>query len=125
MDTQQTILIVDDEPELVELYRAELAEAGFAVLTAANGKEGVDMAKAHRPDLILLDVKMDGGEAFTKLKEDPGTKDLRVVFLSAFGDSHATDIDPKYSKEVGAMDFIRKGLSLQDLVSKVKGYLKK
>lgn len=80
-----------------------------------------------KPDLILLDLKMpvmDGIETLTRLKENPETKDIRVVFLTAFSDPVFVGIDQKLAKDAGAIDFIKKGIDLNEVVEKVKGYLK-
>ena len=127
-DTKPLILIADDEPELLSIYREKLEQAGFRVLTAANGEQAVRIATAERPDLILMDVKMpiiDGVAAQQKLKDNPATKDLKVVFLTAFSDPRALEIDEEYTRRIGALDFIKKGTSLDELVKRVWGYLKK
>ena len=121
------ILIVDDEPIILKLYSQTFKDAGFEVLTAANGTEGLKLAQEKHPDLILLDIKMpdlDGIQVFLKLKEDPKTTDIKVVFLSAFGDPNFIETDVAIVKEVGATDFIRKGISLDELVERAKKYLK-
>lgn len=121
------VLLVDDEPEILDLYTVVLVREGLDVITAPNGKEGVMMAKARKPDLILLDLKMpimDGIEAFDKLKEDPETKEIKVVFLTAFGDpKHEIDIDAKFAKEIGATDFLKKGMELSVFLQELKKYL--
>lgn len=123
---KQVILLVDDEPEILDIYKTELEGAGYQVITAANGAEGLNCARKNRPDLVLMDFKMpvmDGIEAFTALKEDAKTKDIKVVFVSAFGDSNITDRDIKTAREIGALDFIKKGIDLAEFVAKVKSYI--
>lgn len=120
------ILIVDDEADLLDTYKTKLERSGFRVITAANGEEGVASANANRPDLILMDMKMpvmDGVTAEQKIKADPATQDLKVVFLTAFSDPTRPEIDEAFSKESGALDFIKKGISLEDLVTRIRGYL--
>lgn len=126
MTKKQTILIVDDEPEMCTLYGDELTDAGYEVLTAGDGAEGVRLAKTARPDLVLMDMKMpvmDGVDAFMKLHEDPATQDIKVVFLSAFGDPKVVATDSKTAEELGARGFIRKGVGMDEFVEKVKGFL--
>jgi len=121
------ILLVDDEPEILYLYGNKLKREGFDVLMAKDGQEGVNVAREEIPDLILLDLKMpvmNGMEAFVELKNDPATKDIKVVFLTAFSDPTVPEIDQKMAKDIGAMDFIRKGIGLDELVEKIRGFLK-
>ena len=83
---KKKILVVDDEKKLRELLYMRLSSAGYEVIQARNGEEGVEQAKKHLPDLILMDVmmpRMDGGEAVKCLEEDPATKDIPVIFLTA------------------------------------------
>ncbi len=120
------ILLVDDEPDIIAIYKTKLEEAGFEVSTARDGVEAVAAAAASRPDLILMDMKMpnmDGVAAQQKLKNDPATKDLRVVFLTAFADPMKPEVDKAFARQSGAVDFIQKGIDLDELVQKVKGYL--
>jgi two-component system alkaline phosphatase synthesis response regulator PhoP len=80
------ILVVDDEKKIRELLELRLSSAGYEVLQAKDGEEGVMQAKAQRPDLILMDVmmpKMDGAEAVKCLQEDPATQNIPVIFLTA------------------------------------------
>lgn len=121
------ILIVDDEPAMLDIYARELRDADLDVAIATSGREGIDLALARQPDLILMDVKMpemDGIEATLELKGNPNTADIRIVFLSAFGDPIAVQVDKKFAKEVGAIDFLQKGLGLKEFTEKIKGYLK-
>jgi len=80
------ILIVDDEKKLRELLDLRLSAESFTVIEAADGEEGVAVARKHSPDLILMNVmmpKMDGGEAVKELQQDPATKDIPVIFLTS------------------------------------------
>ena len=125
-DQPPLILLVDDEPDILSLYKAALTKEGLTVITATNGAEAVEAAKKNHPALVLMDMKMpvmDGVEAAIKLREDPETATLRLVFLTAFNDPNRPEADVKLAKEIGALDFIKKGLGLKDLAAKVKGYL--
>lgn len=120
------ILVVDDEPELITMYKTKLERSGFRVATAENGELGIAAVKAERPDLVLMDVKMpvmDGVAAQQALKADPATKDVKVVFLTAFSDPSRPEIDEDFARNAGAIDFIKKGINLDEFVEKVKGYL--
>jgi len=126
MADQKKILVVDDEQDMLDLYGAVLKSADFDVTTALNGPEGIKQAKALHPDLVLLDFKMpdmDGIEVLGKLKEDPATKDVRIVFFSAFGDRSVNLIDEQAAKEIGALAFIQKGIGNDELVQKIKQIL--
>ncbi len=128
MDKKPLILLVDDEQEILDLYCTVLNNAGFETITALNGQECLDkLSGPVKPNLILLDLKMpvmDGVETLAKLQENPRTKGIKVVFLTAFSDPIFVGIDQKLAKESGALDFIKKGIDLKELVEKVKGYLK-
>ncbi len=80
------ILVVDDEKKIRELLELRLSSAGYQVLQAKDGEEGVEMARRYAPDLILMDVmmpKMDGPEAVSHLEEDSRTNEIPVIFLTA------------------------------------------
>jgi two-component system phosphate regulon response regulator PhoB len=120
------ILLVDDEADILSIYKAKLDKVGFRVITASDGAQAVQMAIDQHPDLILMDMKMpvmDGITAQSKLEENPVTKDIKVVFLTAFSDPMNPEIDERSAKENGAFDFIKKGIGLDELVEKVRGYL--
>ncbi len=120
------ILIVDDEKLFTDLYREILEAEGFEVLSAGGGAECLELAKKHKPDLILLDMKMpgmDGAQTLLKLQEDPETKDMKVVFLTAFGDPLMGAVDVGFAKGAGAADYIKKGIGKDELVAKIKKHL--
>lgn len=120
------VLLVDDEVEVLSVYKTKLEQAGFRVITAPDGAQAVQMTIEQHPDLVLMDMKMpvmDGITAQSKLKENPATKDVKVVFLTAFSDPLNPEIDEKSAKENGALDFIKKGIGLDELIMKVRGYL--
>ena len=81
----RTILVVDDEEEILELCRKKLVEAGFQTITAGRGEEAVTKAKNNVPDLILMDIilpDIDGPEVVQRLKEEGRTQNIPVIFLS-------------------------------------------
>lgn len=81
----QRILVVDDEEEILELLGKKLTTTGYSVIKSSNGKEALDVAKIHKPDLILLDIMMpymDGPDMVAALKEEPSTENIPVIFLS-------------------------------------------
>ena len=84
--TGKTILIVDDEKRMLEMLETRLSSAGYQVVQARDGEEGVEQAKKYLPDLILMDImmpKMDGSQAVGWLQKDPKTKNIPVIFLTA------------------------------------------
>lgn len=128
INKQYTILIADDEQEVLALYRIKLKQAGFNIITASNGREAIEMAKMHLPSLILLDMKMpevDGITALHSLKESEDTKKIAVVFVTAFSDINVTDINHEFAEDKGALGYIKKGISLDEFVREVESYIKK
>ncbi|MBI2013253.1 MAG: response regulator [Candidatus Colwellbacteria bacterium] len=121
------ILIADDEPGFIEVYKKCLEKEGYSVITAKDGSEAIGLCKNRKPDLILMDVNMpniDGVEAFMKLRENPETKDIKVIFITSFGEKIKPAEDEKLAKEIGAVDFWKKGGDLKEFVGIVKKHLK-
>jgi len=121
----KTILIIDDNKDLVEIYSKRLKAEGFNIATASNAEEGLEQAKKSKPDLILLDIIMPGvkgTEMFSKLKENPKTKDIKVIFITAYADPAPWGqvADRQYALRIGAQGFLRKEMSLESFVGAVK-----
>ena len=119
-----TILLVDDEPDILELLAYNLAKEGFTVHTAGNGREGLALAKETVPDVILLDVmmpEMDGVEACTEIRNDRTLDHSVVAFLTARGE----DYSQIAGFEAGADDYIMKPIKPKVLVSRVKALLRR
>ena len=128
MSEQPLILIVDDEASFREIFSMKLKSAGYRIDTAANGAEGIEKAKAIKPDLVLMDVNMpvmDGATAVLKLRDDPETKDQKVAFLTSLGDPRREmeDIHVQFSESFGAQGYLKKTDDLDSLVEKIKGFL--
>jgi two-component system alkaline phosphatase synthesis response regulator PhoP len=122
--SKQTILVVDDERDLLDLIEYNLKKEGFKVLKAENGEEGISKAKEHKPDLILLDImmpKMDGLEAVEIMRKDEGLKKTPIIFLTARSDEK-TEID---GLNKGGDDYITKPISTTKLVSRIKAVLRR
>jgi len=120
----RVILIVEDDPKNLKLIRDLLQIRGYTTLEATDGKQGVDMARAKMPDLILMDIQMpvmDGFEAISILKADPVTKSTPIIALTAF----AMQGDREKCMEAGYNDYITKPLDTRAFVTKVKEYLEK
>ena len=122
--SKQTILVVDDERDLLDLIEYNLKKEGFKVIKAENGEEGISKAKEHRPDLILLDImmpKMDGLEAVEIMRKDDDLKKTPIIFLTARSDEK-TEID---GLNKGGDDYITKPISTTKLVSRIKAVLRR
>ncbi|TXK71627.1 response regulator transcription factor [Mesonia sp. HuA40] len=118
------ILLVDDEPDILEIISYNLKQEGYQVITAENGKEGVRKAKKHLPQLIVLDVmmpEMDGMEACEKIRQEPQLEDSLICFLTARGE----DYSQMAGFDAGADDYITKPIKPKVLVSKVKALLRR
>jgi DNA-binding response OmpR family regulator len=119
------ILVSEDERDIRELIVISLLTSGLTnVIQAHNGAEAVEQAKANRPALILMDVrmpKMTGYEACKVLKEDESTANIPVVFLSAKGQ----EAEVKLGKELGAVEYIIKPFAPDELVHRVRDILKR
>lgn len=117
------ILVVDDEPDAVELIEFNLRSAGFEVVTAADGAEALRKARVLIPNLILLDLmlpEVDGMEVCKTLRRDPLTARIPIIMLTA----KAAEIDRVLGLELGADDYITKPFSPRELVLRVKKLLR-
>ena len=116
------ILVVDDEPEAVELVEFNLRQAGFDVVTAADGAEALKRARAAAPSLVVLDLmlpELDGLEVCKILRRDAATKALPIIMVTA----KAAEIDRVLGLELGADDYVTKPFSPRELVLRVKKLL--
>ena len=118
------ILLVDDEPDILEIVSYNLSAEGYEVTTAKNGVEGVAKAKKKLPHLIILDVmmpEMDGIEACEIMRSTPGLENSVITFLTARGE----DYSQVAGFDAGADDYITKPIKPKVLVSKVKALLRR
>ena len=118
------ILLVDDEPDILEFIRYNLQKEGYEIRTAQDGAEALRVASEFRPHLILLDRMMpvmDGVETCRALREDPALKHTHVVFLSALGEED----DQLSGFDAGADDYLSKPIPMKLLVSRVQAILKR
>ena len=121
---KQKILIVDDEPEAVELVEFNLKQAGFDIATAADGDEALKKAKAQLPALVVLDLmlpEIDGLEVCKLLRRDSTTAKIPILMLTA----KAAEIDRVLGLELGADDYVTKPFSPRELVLRVKKILQR
>ncbi|MEN6391025.1 MAG: response regulator transcription factor [Syntrophomonas sp.] len=117
------ILVVDDESHIVELVTFNLEKDGFEVVSAYDGKSGIDVVKLQNPDLIILDIMlpgMDGLKVCRTLKQDPKYSSIPIIMLTA----KAEEFDTVLGLEMGADDYIKKPFSPKELVARVKARLR-
>src|SRR3954470_19812559 len=118
------ILLVDDEPDIVEFLGYNLKKEGYTILTANNGKDAVEIAKKEIPHLIVLDVMMpdmDGIETCRELREQKNLQDVLIAFLTA----RSEDYTQIAGFEVGADDYITKPIKPRVFLSRVKALLRR
>lgn len=121
---QKTILIVDDEKDIVDLLAYNLQAEGYAVSTAFDGEEAVKKAESEKPDLILLDImlpKKDGRQVLRELREKPSTSSIPVIFLTA----KDSEIDEVIGLELGADDYVVKPIAIRKLLARIKKAFRK
>ncbi len=121
---QDTVLVVEDEPDVVDLLRYNLGRAGFQVLIAISGDRGLEMAREARPDIIVLDLMlpgMTGQEVCRALKGDANTESLPIVMLTAKGEPD----ERVKGLELGADDYVTKPFSPRELVLRIQALLKR
>jgi two-component system alkaline phosphatase synthesis response regulator PhoP len=119
-----TVLLVDDEPDILEFVSYNLKKEGYKVYTASNGKEGVALAEKHKPNLVLLDVMMpgmDGIETCDIMRSIPELKNVIIAFLTARGE----DYSQVAGFDAGADDYITKPIKPKVLLSRLKALLRR
>ena len=124
MSGSHKILVVDDEPDVLRMLEVVLGKRGHQVLTAPTGIEGLVTAQGERPDLILLDIMMegmDGWEVLKLLKLEEGTRDIPVVMLSA----RVEPRDKIRGLQEGAVDYITKPFSVREMLDTIEAVLER
>jgi len=114
----KVILIVEDDPKSLTLTKDLLRLSGFTTIQATDGKQGVELAKAVKPDLILMDImmpKMDGYAACRAVKADQATSNIPVVMLTAVG----YELNKKLAEQVGADGYVTKPFGRQELMDAI------
>ena len=122
--TKETILIVDDEEDIVELIQYNLKAEGYSILTAEAGEQAIKIAKQSRPDLMVLDLMlpgMDGFEVTRYLRSNEETRDMPIVILTAKGE----ESDIITGLELGANDYISKPFSPKVLIARIRAILRR
>ena len=136
MASQGKILVVDDNVSLVRMLEGVLHQQDFDVITAYDGEEALAQARAHLPDLIVLDIimpGMDGYEVCRRLNDEAATAAIPVILLTVKGQVDDPDLDPDgldariaeqlAGYEVGAIDFFPKPVRAGELLERIKSYL--
>ena len=122
MIESKRILIVEDTEDNRQILRDLLSGAGFALLEAYDGEEGVAMAGEHRPDLILMDFQLpllDGYEATRRIRANPATRDIPIIAVT----SYALSGDEAKAMEVGCSGYVAKPFSPRKLLAKIREFL--
>jgi len=122
--TKDKILVIDDEEDILELLRFNLTKEGYQVCSACTGEEALSLARAERPDLVLLDLMLpgiDGLEVARRLKADPLTRSMPIVMLTAKGE----ESDIVTGLELGAEDYVTKPFSRKVLVARLRAVLRR
>ena len=120
----ETILLIEDEKNIVELIKYNLEREGFRVLTAMKGNAGLDMALKEKPNLVLLDLmlpELGGLDICKTLKHNDKTRNIPVIILTAKG----TETDKVVGLELGADDYVTKPFSPRELVARIKAVLRR
>lgn len=118
------ILIVDDEPDVLELLRFNLKEAGFDVVTADNGNDALQKTRQEHPDLVVLDLmipEIDGLEVCKCLRADASTAAIPILILTA----KSAEIDRVLGLEFGADDYVTKPFSPRELILRIKNVIRR
>lgn len=120
----ETILIIEDERDIVEILEYNLEREGFHVLSATNGEKGLEIAQAKRPAAIILDLMLpglDGIEVAKRLRQDPNTREIGILMLTA----KSEESDVILGLGVGADDYVVKPFKLKELIARVKALLRR
>ena len=124
-NASKTVLIVDDDPFILDMYVLKFREEGFRVEVASDGKKAFEQIKEVHPDVVLLDIVMplmDGFEVLNKVKQDDALKNIPIILLTNLGQKE----DTERGTSLGASDYIIKAhFTPSEVVSKVKEFLKK
>ena len=116
-----TVLVVDDEPKIVQLARDDLEHAGFAVETASDGQKALDAVRSQHPDLVVLDLGLPGLDGLEVTRRLRQAGDLPIVMLTARDD----ELDKLLGLELGADDYLTKPFSPRELVARVRAVLRR
>ncbi len=116
------ILIVEDDPDILELLHYNLEKAGYQTFRAENGEQAVQAAQKHAPDLVLLDLLlpgMDGLEVCRRMKKDPALQQIPIIMVTAKGE----EMDRVVGLELGADDYVVKPFSIREIILRIQKIL--
>ncbi|WP_146371261.1 response regulator [Symmachiella macrocystis] len=122
--SDQRVLIIEDEKSLVDVLTYNFENEGFEVLSATDGMDGLNQARAHHPDIIILDVMlpvMEGLEVCRQLRSDSRTSDIPVLMLTA----KSEEVDEIVGFRMGADDYVTKPFKLKPLIQRIKALLRR
>ncbi len=122
--SKPTLVIIEDEPELLEILHYNLSREGFEVLTASDGHDGLQQVQACLPDLVILDLMLpvlDGLEVCKRLRGDSATEQIPVLMLTAKGQ----ELDEVTGFQMGADDYVTKPFKMQVLIQRIKALLRR
>ena len=120
--TGKTLLVVDDEPHIRHMLDYKLGRAGFTVITASNGVDALRLAREHRPDLMVTDLQMPGGDGLSlclKLSEEPDTAGIPVIMLTARG----YKVPPSDLGRTSIRSLVPKPFSPRELLAQIQEFL--
>ena len=121
----QTILVVDDEPHIVEVVKDYLKQSGYRVLTAGDGESALQLTRQEHPDLVILDLMMPGGigglDVCRQMRQEQTLADIPVIMLTA----RTEEIDRVIGLEIGADDYVTKPFSPREVVARVRAVLRR
>jgi CheY-like chemotaxis protein len=118
----KVILIVEDDPKSLKLTKDLLDMSGYSTIQATDGAQGVELAKAQMPDLVLMDImmpKMDGYTACHAIKSDTVTSNIPVIMLTALG----FDLNKELAERIGASGYVTKPIVQQELIRTIRSFL--
>jgi two-component system phosphate regulon response regulator PhoB len=118
------VLVIEDERDLQKVLEFNLVQAGHEVMLSSNGTHGIELARTHRPDLVLLDLMLPdlpGTEVCRVIKREPSTRDIAVMMVTAKGE----EVDRVVGLELGADDYVTKPFSIRELLLRVEAVLRR
>lgn len=121
---QQKILIVEDEPSIIDILSYNLKNEGFKVITATDGRKGLKFARTAMPDLAILDLMLpviDGLQVCRQLRDDPKTQHIRILMLTA----KSEEVDEIVGFNMGADDYVTKPFKIKPLIHRIKALLRR